>query len=61
MPEPQKVVHVEADYNEEKVEDVKVEEVDAAIDGKTAEFESKSFSIYAFVQTKILTVKLYNG
>ena len=35
--------------------------MDANIDGDTAEFEAESFSIYAFVQTKILTVKLYNG
>ena len=53
MPEAQSVVHIDDEDN--------VEEVNAVIDGETARFEAESFSIYAFVQTKILTVKLYNG
>ena len=53
MPEAQSVVHIDDEDN--------VEEVDAVIDGETARFESDSFSIYAFVETKKLTVNLYNG
>ena len=53
MPEAQSVVHIDDEDN--------VEEVNAVIDGETARFEAESFSIYAFVQTKILTIKLYNG
>ena len=62
MPEATAVVHVEADYNEEKIEDAKVEEiVDANIDGNTAEFKAESFSIYVFVTCPKLIVNLYNG
>ena len=53
MPEAQSVVHIDDEDN--------VEEVDAVIDGETARFESDSFSIYAFVDYKYLTVNLYNG
>ena len=63
MPEAQSVVHVEADYNEEKIEvwEANVEEIVAEIEGDTAKFEAESFSIYAFVDYKYLTVNLYNG
>jgi hypothetical protein len=36
-----------------------VEEIDANIYGKTANFEAESFSIYAFVETAILKVNFY--
>jgi hypothetical protein len=52
MPEAQSVVHIDDEEN--------VEEIDADINGKIAEFEADSFSIYAFVQYNILTVNLYN-
>jgi hypothetical protein len=53
MTEPQTVVHIDDDEN--------VEEMEADINGKAAEFAAESFSIYAFVETKKLTVNLYNG
>ena len=59
MPEATAVVHVEADYNEEKIEDAKVEEVVAEIDGRTAEFEAESFSIYAFVELANFEVRFH--
>jgi hypothetical protein len=34
------------------LEDVEVKEVNAGIDGKLVEFEAKSFSIYAIVETE---------
>ena len=63
MPEAQSVVHVEADYNEEKIEvgEANVEEIVADIDGDTAKFEAENFSIYAIVTYPVLTVNLYNN
>jgi hypothetical protein len=61
MPEPQTVVHVETDYNDEKIEEANVEEiVDANISDNIAEFEAESFSIYAFVQTELMKVNFKN-
>lgn len=48
MTEPQVVVHIDDEEN--------VEEIDADINGRTAEFEAESFSIYAFVETALLKV-----
>ena len=57
MPEATSVVHVEADYNEEKIEDANVEEiVNADINDNIAEFEAESFSIYAIVDVNRLLV-----
>jgi hypothetical protein len=52
MTEPQTVVHIDDEEN--------VEEIDADINGKTAEFEAESFSIYAIVETAVLTVNFHN-
>ena len=54
MPEPQAVVHVETDYNDEKIEvwEAEVEEIDSKIIGEVAKFEAESFSIYAIVVTE---------
>ena len=52
MPEAQAVVHIDDEEN--------VEEIDADINGKVAEFEADSFSIYAFVVYPVLTVNFYN-
>ena len=58
MAEPQAVVHIDAEYNDEKIEvwEADVEEISADINGRTAEFEAESFSIYAFVETAVLSV-----
>ena len=62
MPEAQSVVHVEADYNEEKIEvgEAEVEEIEADISGRVVEFEAESFSIYAIVETSRLLVNFHN-
>ena len=51
MAEPQVVVHIDDNEN--------VEEIDADINGRTAEFEAESFSIYAIVETVVLAVNFY--
>jgi hypothetical protein len=53
MSEPQTVVHIDDEEN--------VEEMEADIKGKTADFLAESFSIYAIVTYPILTVNFNKG
>ena len=48
MTEPQVVVHIDDEEN--------VEEIDADINDRTAEFEAESFSIYVIAETARLLV-----